>query len=72
MVIELTLNDAVPSNISCCSNSGDKTALRSEVAKLLQLKVISVVEPLPDQVLSPIFLVTELNGKFRLILNLKY
>lgn len=61
----------VPLNISCCNNSGSHANLRVEVNKLLDLNVISEVEPRPDQILSPIFLVLKPNGTYRLILNLK-
>lgn len=43
----------------------------SEVAKLLEERVIIPVDFHPEKFLSPIFLRSKKNGEFRMILNLK-
>ena len=44
---------------------------REKFKKLLDMKVIKGVDHTPGEYLSPIFIVPEKNGEYRMIINLK-
>ena len=52
-------------------NQTEELIIESEIQKLLQMKVIEEVSPVPGQFISPIFALPKKDGEYRMILNLK-
>ena len=52
-------------------NQTEELIIESEIHKLLQMKVIEEVSPVPGQFISPIFALPKKDGEYRMILNLK-
>ena len=72
----ITLNftgdpNTIPSRVVRLRNPTEAQALTEEIQKLLDKRVIKKCHPVPDQVLSSVFLVKKPNNSFRTIFNMK-